>query len=411
MNDAHKRRSDGAREFPKDKPLRFSIGVETDEDLGAMLGAQPTKNKRKVELRNMLLAILVYIFWHEPTAWIFYSRDRNKYSQQRQYLPPCASYQRMMWAVDMLEEAGIIQHDRRGPGQQDFRSRFRLAYAVIPQFPITHVSQLQYVVGETIRLKDENKRLIPYSDDDNIRAMRIDVIAQNEALRSIKIDLVNPSWRIDHRGLYRKGPHSLALIDNQLYRVFNRDFSLGGRFAWPFWHSMPGALRTDLQIDGQPTVELDYEFLHPRLLSALTGKNWGDGDPYVLDGFERREGKGAFQTLVNAKDAQSAILAVAEKYRTQGVPNAYEQARSIIEAIIARHPQFEPYWCLDLGRRLQNIDSGICAEVQAEMRARGEVVLSVHDSFIVRQTAEHVLREVMDRVLESTLQRLRKQST
>jgi hypothetical protein len=52
---------------------------------------------------------------------------------------------------------------------------------------------------------------------------------------------------------------------------------------------------------------------------------------------------------------------------------------------------------------LQKIDADMCACVQADLRKRGIVVLSVHDSFIVAKRHAPLLVEVMEWAMQSAL--------
>ena len=81
--------------------------------------------------------------------------------------------------------------------------------------------------------------------------------------------------------------------------------------------------------------------------------------------------------------------------------------RDYLVRLEAHHPSFAFAWGTGIGRKLQNLDSQMCAKVQRLMRNQNHPVLSVHDSFVVGTSQERALRIVMDDVLSRTIEQLR----
>jgi len=90
-----------------------------------------------------------------------------------------------------------------------------------------------------------------------------------------------------------------------LRRVFNLNMNLGGRF-YGHYQQIPSADRKRILIDGQRTVELDYDAVHIALLYALEGLPVS-AEPYVIDGHKgkRKTFKAICLTLVNSEKLSS----------------------------------------------------------------------------------------------------------
>lgn len=69
----------------------------------------------------------------------------------------------------------------------------------------------------------------------------------------------------------------------QLRRIFARgSFEMGGRFYGGWWQFIPSDYRGYITINGQPTVEVDYSELHPRLMYLQANLAMPEGDLYDL---------------------------------------------------------------------------------------------------------------------------------
>jgi len=189
----------------------------------------------------------------------------------------------------------------------------------------------------------------------------------------------------------------IAPIDftrNRLYRIFNEDFTSGGRFYRGWWQNIPRELRQHITIDGEPCSELDYSGQHLLLLYGLEGDEYRwlkglDDDPYYLEAFG--EGvrdllKRSVLILVNSADETEAIRAIRQKinYEFPYLASTDVYIRSLIEALTDKHPEIEDHLFSGRGGELQYQDSQIAEYVLKDMQARGQPVLPVHDSFIVQ---------------------------
>ena len=184
-----------------------------------------------------------------------------------------------------------------------------------------------------------------------------------------------------------------------LRRIFKGSWSRGGRLYGGWWQMVPAALRAGLLIDGQETVELDYQQLHPSMLYARLGRALVD-DVYLFPPFPRDLGKLAFNHLLNRRP--SAGNALPGRLPPRAPRDLLPKGTSypqFLELYLDR-PSIRPIRA-DLyqgeGLRLQREDSDIALDVIGQLDAENVLALPIHDSFIVQRQHEATLRQAMQR--------------
>ena len=191
-----------------------------------------------------------------------------------------------------------------------------------------------------------------------------------------------------------RNSNSIDYFRNRLCRVFNENFSRGGRFYQGWWQGIPSELRCYITIDGEPTSELDYSGQHLLLLYALKGEEqlWlrGKGDSYLIEGYgkELRDlMKQAFLICVNEASRDKAIQAIRQEinYNYKKVSSTNAFINPLIDAIMAKHPELSDCFFSGMWGELQYQDSQIAEYVLSHMQAWKQLVLPVHDSFVVRR--------------------------
>jgi hypothetical protein len=394
---------DYARTFDQDRPFRPDLIPTTEIDLGEHLGMAFMFDADAVA-RNAVIVELAIAY---PTGgYLHYSRGRSVYAAWRRYFGKPFTRHRILTAIDEMAQTGIITNHVMRPGSANkFQSRMRLASGSCVHNLISNTDLIQ-LNTETVRLKDAKKRLKLYTDDEFIRAMRHDIAAQNELLDGTNIDLDPAFGAPDELGMVSVGSSTLNLRRRRLFRVFNLDFDRGGRWYGPWWQSAPSQLRKAILIDTEPTIEIDYSSLHPRLLAAACGTQLTH-DPYEVDGHCRSLGKRAFNIALNARSHRQAVLAVADQFRLQSVAHPMTASRDVLDKLRRRNPYFDRFWGSGVGLRLQRIDGDICADVQRLLRNQAVPALSVHDSFLVPSRHEAQLQSAMAEAFDATATRLR----
>lgn len=181
--------------------------------------------------------------------------------------------------------------------------------------------------------------------------------------------------------------------DHRIYltRRFSGSWERGGRLYDAYYQSLPKDLRAELMIDAEPTVELDFSRLHPRMLFNELGLKL-DRDPYVVEGFDvpLEAAKETFNRLLNSKRA------ISYREREDGAHFGCAREFNRFKDAMIRH--LEPIKHLfqnDHGVRLQKRDSDLALNVLERCMDEGIPVYPVHDSFIVKKLHEDTLRNIM----------------
>ncbi len=213
-------------------------------------------------------------------------------------------------------------------------------------------------------------------------------------------------------------------IRNYLRRIFMKgdlQFRYGGRFyassiVGPSYQRLSQEERQTITINGEPTVELDFACLHPRMLYARKNIQY-DGDVY-RNVFDDDSARCLAKTLVNADlnadKGKSPHKGVAKKIfeirkrqwkekelseKGRSLLDAYEKygtkGRELLSRFRKEHPMIAEFWGTGVGLELQLEESKIIMDVMKHFAAKGILCLPVHDSVIIAAQYENELREVM----------------
>ena len=302
-----------------------------------------------------------------------------------------------------------MQVDRKGYYDQKSRSgrltKIRATEKLIclldQDGPIWPWETCQHPDAEVLIFKDEKKKRIDFTDTDATRLMRDNLRLINNALLAHWPDLELPDDQFSRLGkamVADEDRQPLDLSRRTLYRVFNnRSFEQGGRFYGGWWQEVPRVYRRFIRIDGEPTAELDYSSLHPRILYALA-KLPMVGDPYDLGlGSQHRPRvKETFNALVNA----SGKLEEPDIYQHEGLSLTFPELQ---ERIKERHKDIAHMFNSSFGLKGQSLDSSIAEKVLLHFAGRGICCLPIHDSFVVPRNYEADLQDVMLRAYREVM--------
>lgn len=385
-------RNDGS---DRDRPFFPVYTPALGEDLLAALGGPAVKSAKCLLLSNSLLISLALRAYEPGVPWTRYWRDKNRYRGLSRYHGGLLSYAAMMGAVSRVCATGLFQHEQARPAAtQMYSSRIRWNPEKAVPIELFRNERIELLQSEQLVLRDENGRACNYRETSQARCLRRDIRAQNEALQASSIRLLSPNWAVNEIGLLSNGVRQISAKRKLFRRIFNVDFYHGGRWYAPWWQQLNSCDRKHIRIDSNPTIEIDYPQLHPRLIAAAESLQLSDTDDlYQFDGFSRRSTKLAVNVLLNANSLNSARRALSQ----EGI-NAQEFEK-LVDAINQRFPSFTHYWGSGIGRRLQCVDAAITANVQSRLRAKGVIALSVHDSYLVEECYEDLLQEEMARAL------------
>jgi hypothetical protein len=319
----------------------------------------------------------------EAGRWVSYSRRPASYAGQRRYRGNSFTRRCVLAAVDAGATADLLLEERASPGARGWQSRFTATPLLCEQMAELDFAFHQH---ESIWLKDEDRRAIPYGDTDLTRHLRNELDAINQAISSIQVGFAGGGIKREGRGWLVDDTYVLPTPPH-LRRIFNRgSFDCGGRaFGW--WQGLKPVHRAMMTLNGEPVLEPDYAALHATVIYAQRGSVFAE-DPYETHEFPRQYGESAFNIALNAENKRDAIGAISNKLKIDR-----STASRLLSSIIHKHKPIADVFASDAGIRLMRLDSDITITAVKRCLSKGIAVLPVHDSLVVparlaEQTAE-----------------------
>jgi hypothetical protein len=284
---------------------------------------------------------------------------------------------------------------------------------------------------------NDRKHLIEFDDnaDEHIPAMREALVKINDRLRETLINLSvtdDELVEINRRLADGKEREVLDFTNRYLIRKFtNGDFASGGRYYGGWWQDIPREYRKFIQIQGKPTIELDYSTLHPTILYLKEGLK-PPKDSYDLEGWDKEHRsiyKKAFNQLLNSSHStrkKTQWFKLAPDLLEQPLPSGWNNLNvsqkgklnrqeftrltgrnfeELIETILEKHQPIQHYFFTQAWSWLQRLDSDIAEGVMLKMLDEEDIpVLPLHDSFIVRAIFKDNLSKVMEETFREAVQ-------
>lgn len=328
--------------------------------------------------------------------------------------------------IDAAVKAGFF-HEERSPRGSELQSRlvpgFRLADVCFDNpWDVEPHAPEQFLVKLRQRTKSDEAPNVDLEFDRN------DPVPAWYHERLKQINEFNAKCHITYTPLDEYGGEFLSerILRSVMFAVFTKDPERRGVSPW----EQHGRIYTDalghqklskierrtIHFNGEPSVELDYSAMHPRMLYHLQIRKY-KGDPYWLWDEPYREElkqhramravvKQVLNTAINAKSRESALKAcnLAKSSRTRaGNKKQGEAAKKalrlrdacrhsglklsdVYDLIEERHPRLRKYLGTDYGIELMNIDGRIALGVMSAMIGNNIPCLGVHVSFIVPES-------------------------
>jgi hypothetical protein len=196
----------------------------------------------------------------------------------------------------------------------------------------------------------------------------------------------------------------LDISSVQLRRIFSRNsLTKHGRFYGGWWQSIPSDYRYLIRIDGKLTVELDYSGISLRILYGLAEEPYqGNADIYDLsdsssvgmkwkfakDSRQRKLIKKYINALLNDEDGTFSLTH--REHKELGF-----KSKQIKERFLKVHAPIAHLVDAKIGLQTQFIDSQIAMEIMKHFLSFDEVVLPIHDGFIVPAGCVYLLEDEM----------------
>lgn len=329
---------------------------------------------------------------------LVYSRNTSASSSAKKKINP----RRVIKAIDFLVEKGYISNVK-GQAHPDPDKR-RVSYILPTEkfFSFFDVQAMHPTYEEfyldtcsVVELRNPKKKPIPFRSTEMTQEM--------ETLIR-KLNKINEQSDIrDQNG---------NVLTNIYCRVFNESFEYGGRFykadILRLKHKK-NQERFGVTINGEAVTEVDFRNLHFRIAAAKEGLDMHELPADVYSGIvddpenyvDREIVKLAVNIMFNSYDDKDAIKAIQSEINKlpdeEKLIYTLGRASGVFDAICNSYPDFVDLFCNgdSYGRRLQNDDSNLAADILSVFVEKEIPILPVHDSFVVAEKYEELLIQTM----------------
>ena len=248
-----------------------------------------------------------------------------------------------------------------------------------------------------ISLKDSEDNEIKVINSKTTNPIRKRIDRYNNLILSSDIEL--PIDKIEFRKRKSTG------FANRTYtkHYLDRSYKSGGKYYGPCWQNLSKELRKEIKINGQETVELDFNAMHLHLLYCKVNKKLTDyisegTDAYQLPNRNRKIVKTSFTCCINNncnKDNVNKVVGpeVAKKYPEIFVKNT--SYRDILDELGSHHPEVRQFFYAQIGNEISNMESKVSDHIIGKLTRKNILVLNIHDSFIVSINYKDILLNTM----------------
>lgn len=327
---------------------------------------------------------------------------------------PIHSFKFVVQALDALVEDDLIvqylgQHFESGTQEL---TKIHASDQLSDKLEFLNNSDLEYIRSDVaIELRDKNGRPEEFETNEKIELMENDICDYNKLLEKTEVKLEgltrgdisdNTDYLLRNTYYNFEYVQDLILRPMSVRRIFNIDFEHGGRFYGGI-ENMPSVLRPKVTINGLPTVEYDYSSFQLRMLYHLENIDYRK-DAYLISKSDAPELREIYKLIalisLNAKDELTCIKGISDELRKSGLGhviggNEHNRIKPLLESWRKVHANLDKYFFSGIGLWLQTKESGITNNILKHFLAQGELVLSVHDSYLIQATKGAKLKKAM----------------
>ena len=317
--------------------------------------------------------------------------NKNYYASK--YSPEELGYEPTLDAFEGMSALGLIDtklghfdRSKSNPSGEVTRYWLRDELAerlrAIDSHPAVH-SKSDYSKDNLI-LRNSEKVTVPFTHTDKTLEMAKNLKLINSCLERHWVDIKVKDSQMTEliKALGNREAEDRQFIDLSK-RTLIRRFSDGrfdrhGRFYGAFWQNIPRAYRDLITIDGKRTSEYDYDTMHPTMVYVLSGRDIGSEDPYsrVLGEEYRQPIKKAFNAMLSSKGSNHPP----NWFRVDELQMHW---KDLVEKILQAHEPIADVFFKGKGTELMFYDSQIAEKLMLHHAKADEVVLPIHDSFVM----------------------------
>lgn len=382
-----------------------SLLIQIEQDLKANHNVIRFRAREHELALKHILADLFLCHHESNSKYLAYSRNKNTYSSSSRYNPKHLALGAVTNVLDSLASLNLVEQklgfqDPKTKVSKQSRIKMKDTLVKLCQNLTPHsfyqLSGKESIILKSIKDKKGNSEKVQYDDTAETLLYRANLKLINERIASQDIRLRATDEQMEQifEDLKDKKQSTINFTSESLARIFNNSsFVQGGRFYGAWWMSIPSKYRQLIRVNDIRTSEVDYSTMHFTMLYAEKGLEAPDGDLYQIDGIDRKKVKLALNTALNSSDEQSAISAIKQN---QFPEKTKEEVKATLEVLLCKHEAIREYFYTGKGIELQFKDSQVAEDVMLEMWNNwNEIVLPVHDSFLVTRGMIGQLREQM----------------
>jgi hypothetical protein len=329
------------------------------------------------------------------------TRDKVRLSLHSRYRPQVFT-KRFLVVVDGLVGCGMLQQVKgpawHGPVRPT-QSRQTIIHSTEPLralmalYGVADVRDTKWDrTGQEIilRKKDQHSALEEYSDLDVIaNGYRAEVRAISHMLQSANLIVLN-----------RPGLPYVDDRDRFVQRQFTyQSWTSGGRLLGGFWAPMSKEDRhARILINGESTVELDYNSLPYHCLYALAKSPMPAGDVYAIPGLDPGSRAGIKKLMLSLTFDKKANRIKFPKGSWSMFSEVDRRAGAsvVIAKIRAHHSGIGHLLGADKGHNLQFIESQVLVALLLKIREEGLIGLPIHDCLLVPVSRAERIQTIME---------------
>ena len=248
-----------------------------------------------------------------------------------------------------------------------------------------------------ISLKDSEDNEIKVINSKTTNPIRKRIERYNNLILSSDIEL--PIDKIDYK--MRKS----AGFANRTYtkHYLDRSYKSGGKYYGPCWQNLSKELRKEIKINGQETVELDFNAMHLHLLYCKVNKKLTnyipeDMDAYQLPNRNRKIVKTSFTCCINNNCNKDNVNQVVGHKIAKKFPEIFKSNtsyRDILDELGSHHPEVSQFFYAQIGNEVSHMESKVSDYIIGKLTRKNILVLNIHDSFIVSIPYKDILLNTM----------------
>ena len=307
------------------------------------------------------------------------------------------------WAntVRIFEKLGYLTiftggyFDKKGSGYLTRLKTTDKFKELINKFKLTYQDILKRT--SSISLKDSEDNEIKVRNSKTTSPIRKRIDRYNNLILSADIEL--PIDKIDYDRRRKVG------FANRTYtkHYLDRSYKSGGKYYGPCWQNLSKELRKEIKINGQETVELDFNAMHLHLLYCKVNKKLSDYIPEGKDAYElpnrnRKIVKTSFTCCINNNCNKDNVNQVVGPKIAQKFPEIFERNtsyRDILDELGSYHPEVSQFFYAQIGNEISNMESKVSDYIIGKLTRKNILVLNIHDSFIVSIPYKDILLNTM----------------